>query len=279
MIRSSTVSSRPLGSTSKLSASLATQVMVTDSTASVLLVIRGSSTGGPCSSSCSSCKYNAGHNQSATDANCAPCATGQTWWPCNVDDLCYCADETVAPETTEAPVTTEAPTSQAPTTEAPTTEAPTTQAPTTEAPTTEAPTTQAPTTEAPTTQAPTTEAPTTEAPTTQAPTTEAPTTEAPTTQAPTTSQGSESSCIVGNYGSNSDVGSTENQGYADWCAAASHGNPDNISTLPGVYRCCAVGGRMLAEEPKGHRSANGSRRRLGSMSKQDILADGAAEQV
>merc|ERR1711988_656297 len=94
---------------------------------------------------------------------------GQSWWPCNVEDLCYCADEPETPETTtQAPVTT---------TEAVTTEATTTQAPTTEATTTEAPvtTTQAPqTTTKYTTRDCTHTEPTTEKPTTQAPTTESP---------------------------------------------------------------------------------------------------------
>merc|ERR1711976_45957 len=76
-----------------------------------------SNAGGKCTSSCSSCKYNTSHTQSADDAACAPCANGQSWWPCNVDDLCYCADESEVPETT-----TQAPTPQAPTTEATPTE-------------------------------------------------------------------------------------------------------------------------------------------------------------
>ena len=29
-----------------------------------------------------------GNNQGCTDALCAPCATGQTWWPCNVEPAC-----------------------------------------------------------------------------------------------------------------------------------------------------------------------------------------------
>merc|ERR1712070_1104015 len=130
--------------------------------------------GGECNSSCSDCRYNANHTQNADDAACAPCANGQSWWPCNVENLCYCADsnnETEAPATTtEAPATT----TEAVTTEAPaTTEAPveTTQAPTT-APTTTTKyttrdctqTTQAPTTEKPSTQAPTTEQPSTDGP-------------------------------------------------------------------------------------------------------------------
>jgi hypothetical protein len=149
--------------------------------------------GEACSSSCSDCRHNTNHTQSANDAACAPCATGQSWWPCNVENLCYCADsnETEAPSTTtEAPATTEAPV----TTETPTTEAPTTQAPsTTEATTTAAPTTtEAATTEAPatTTASQTTTKYTTKdcTQTTQAPTTEEPTTDAPTTQQPTTEE-------------------------------------------------------------------------------------------
>merc|ERR1711881_382349 len=118
-----------------------------------------SNAGGKCTSSCSSCKYNTSHTQNADDADCAPCANGQSWWPCNVGDLCYCADEPEAPETTtQAPVTTEA---------VITTEAPTTQAPTTEAPVT---TTQAPqTTTKYTTRDCTHTEPTTEAPTTDSP--------------------------------------------------------------------------------------------------------------
>merc|ERR1712230_157921 len=104
--------------------------------------------GESCSSSCNECKYNTNHTQAADDAACAACANGQSWWPCNVENLCYCADsnnETEAPATTtEAPATTTAPqtttkyttkdctqTTQAPTTEKPTTEAPATDSPST----------------------------------------------------------------------------------------------------------------------------------------------------
>jgi hypothetical protein len=149
-----------------------------------------SNAGGKCTSSCSSCKYNTSHSQSADDAACAPCANGQSFWPCNVDDLCYCADESEAPETTtQAPVTTEAVTTEAPTTQAPTTEATTTEAPTTQAPTTEATTTEAPVT---TTQAPqTTTKYTTRDCTHTEPTTEKPTTQAPTTESPSGPVGGE----------------------------------------------------------------------------------------
>ena len=36
--------------------------------------------------------------QAATDEQCAPCATGQSWWPCTVAGLCQCAGGSVEPE-------------------------------------------------------------------------------------------------------------------------------------------------------------------------------------
>lgn len=36
------------------------------------------------------CPAIAGNGQSATDEQCLPCASGQTWWPCNVKGLCSC---------------------------------------------------------------------------------------------------------------------------------------------------------------------------------------------
>mmetsp|Transcript_763 Transcript_763/g.1605 ORF Transcript_763/g.1605 Transcript_763/m.1605 type:complete len:666 (+) Transcript_763:172-2169(+) len=45
-------------------------------------------------SSCAGC--NSGNLQcsgkSISDEHCGPCATGQTWWPCNLLDECYCKD-------------------------------------------------------------------------------------------------------------------------------------------------------------------------------------------
>merc|ERR1712064_199340 len=70
-----------------------------------------------------------GNDQAAIDSHCAPCANGQTWWPCNLENACQCAD--AAPET-------DAPSTDAPTTEGTTTEAPVT---TTVAPVTTAPVT------------------------------------------------------------------------------------------------------------------------------------------
>jgi len=129
-----------------------------------------SPSGGSCSGSCSSCVAVPGNDQAAIDSHCAPCANGQTWWPCNLENVCQCAD--AAPET-------DAPSTDAPTTEAPTTEAPTTAAPTTEAATTQAPTTQ----ESTTTKYTTKDCTTTESTTTEAPVT---TTVAPVTTAPVT---------------------------------------------------------------------------------------------
>merc|ERR1711976_987640 len=133
---------------------------------------------------------NNGGNSNAGGKCTSSCANGQSWWPCNVDDLCYCADESEVPETTtQSPVTTEAVTTEAPTTQAPTTEATTTEAPTTQAPTTETTTTEAPVT---TTQAPqTTTKYTTRDCTHTEPTTEKPTTQAPTTESPSGPAGGE----------------------------------------------------------------------------------------
>merc|ERR1711881_274555 len=102
--------------------------------------------GGSCSGACSSCVAVQGNDQAANDDHCAPCANGQTWWPCDLANVCQCAD--AAPET-DAP-TTDAPTTQAPTT---TTKYTTKDCTTTETPTTEAPVT---TTVAPVTTAPVT---------------------------------------------------------------------------------------------------------------------------
>mmetsp|Transcript_113353 Transcript_113353/g.218217 ORF Transcript_113353/g.218217 Transcript_113353/m.218217 type:complete len:524 (-) Transcript_113353:244-1815(-) len=30
--------------------------------------------------------------QAVEDAHCAPCASGQTWWPCDIENLCFCWD-------------------------------------------------------------------------------------------------------------------------------------------------------------------------------------------
>jgi hypothetical protein len=59
------------------------------------------------------------------DEHCAPCAAGQTWWPCNLDGACKCDSETDAPVeevTTDAPVeevTTDAPVEEVTETAAP----------------------------------------------------------------------------------------------------------------------------------------------------------------
>eukprot|EP00929_Paragymnodinium_shiwhaense_P033090 TRINITY_DN18238_c0_g1_i1.p1 TRINITY_DN18238_c0_g1~~TRINITY_DN18238_c0_g1_i1.p1 ORF type:complete len:799 (+),score=136.39 TRINITY_DN18238_c0_g1_i1:173-2569(+) len=42
---------------------------------------------------CGTCKATPGNSQGASDGHCQPCAMGsQTWWPCNVDGLCECAE-------------------------------------------------------------------------------------------------------------------------------------------------------------------------------------------
>eukprot|EP00656_Telonema_subtile_P035658 TRINITY_DN3961_c0_g1_i6.p1 TRINITY_DN3961_c0_g1~~TRINITY_DN3961_c0_g1_i6.p1 ORF type:complete len:444 (-),score=105.97 TRINITY_DN3961_c0_g1_i6:75-1406(-) len=43
-----------------------------------------------CGSNCGHCASLPGNCANATDAHCAPCATGQHWWPCNVRGLCGC---------------------------------------------------------------------------------------------------------------------------------------------------------------------------------------------
>lgn len=62
----------------------------------------------PTSSSCSSpdheCLANPNHPQRTTDAECAPCQKDQAYWPCDVDNLCYCWDKT-RPQIPPAPST------------------------------------------------------------------------------------------------------------------------------------------------------------------------------
>ena len=46
---------------------------------------------GNCTSTCDSCTAIPGNSAWAKDADCAPCATGQSWWPCNVNpNPCQC---------------------------------------------------------------------------------------------------------------------------------------------------------------------------------------------
>eukprot|EP00658_Telonema_sp_P-2_P012330 TRINITY_DN1469_c0_g2_i1.p1 TRINITY_DN1469_c0_g2~~TRINITY_DN1469_c0_g2_i1.p1 ORF type:complete len:898 (+),score=114.66 TRINITY_DN1469_c0_g2_i1:98-2791(+) len=57
---------------------------------------------GSCAAStCNSCVSIANNPQSANDDHCAPCASGQPWWPCNVEGLCECGNGPASP--TEAP--------------------------------------------------------------------------------------------------------------------------------------------------------------------------------
>jgi len=69
--------------------------------------------GSECGGGCSQCAAVPGNSQAATDEACAPCASGQTWWPCNLD-LCYCAGSSPAPPAS----TSESAPSSAPTTAA-----------------------------------------------------------------------------------------------------------------------------------------------------------------
>merc|ERR1719213_1269034 len=75
--------------------------------------------GSECGGGCSQCAAVPGNSQAATDEACAPCASGQTWWPCNLD-LCYCAGSSAglpASTSESAPPTT--PTTAAASTPAP----------------------------------------------------------------------------------------------------------------------------------------------------------------
>eukprot|EP00656_Telonema_subtile_P038515 TRINITY_DN434_c0_g1_i1.p1 TRINITY_DN434_c0_g1~~TRINITY_DN434_c0_g1_i1.p1 ORF type:complete len:890 (-),score=196.15 TRINITY_DN434_c0_g1_i1:81-2750(-) len=57
-------------------------------------------TGGSCAEAgCASCGAIPGNPQSASDAHCRPCASGQPWWPCNIDGLCQCATGATAAPT------------------------------------------------------------------------------------------------------------------------------------------------------------------------------------
>jgi len=72
-----------------------------------------SSSAAPCTSSCGACKARVGAHQAVTDGQCAPCANGQSWWPCDVSPyLCVCDD---GPAATPSPQPTIAPTPPSPT--------------------------------------------------------------------------------------------------------------------------------------------------------------------
>lgn len=45
-----------------------------------------------CSATTNKCIANPNHGQKSTDDHCAACQKGQTYWPCDVDGLCYCWD-------------------------------------------------------------------------------------------------------------------------------------------------------------------------------------------
>jgi len=71
-----------------------------------------SSTAEQCTAFCGDCKARPGAHQAVTDAQCAPCANGQSWWPCDVNPyLCVCAD---GPVVMPSPQPTVVPTPQSP---------------------------------------------------------------------------------------------------------------------------------------------------------------------
>ena len=50
---------------------------------------------------CANCATNDSQSCSGTtidDMHCLPCGTGQTWWPCNIMNECYCKDLTAKPD-------------------------------------------------------------------------------------------------------------------------------------------------------------------------------------
>jgi len=49
-----------------------------------------------CGSGCASCVSVAGNCANATNVQCAACAQGQWWWPCNVQGACKCASPSTA---------------------------------------------------------------------------------------------------------------------------------------------------------------------------------------
>lgn len=63
-----------------------------------------STTTGGCSSSSHKCLANPNHPQATSDEDCGVCQSGQTYWPCDVDGICYCWD-TSKPKIPPAPST------------------------------------------------------------------------------------------------------------------------------------------------------------------------------
>jgi len=52
----------------------------------------------PSAPSGNACNAVPGNSQAVTDEQCAPCATGYQWWPCNPAGLCRCASDSAEPE-------------------------------------------------------------------------------------------------------------------------------------------------------------------------------------
>ncbi|KAL7431910.1 hypothetical protein ACHAXM_004897 [Skeletonema potamos] len=49
-----------------------------------------------CDLSTHQCLVNPNHGQKSTDEQCMACQSGQTYWPCDVDGLCYCWDKSTS---------------------------------------------------------------------------------------------------------------------------------------------------------------------------------------
>jgi hypothetical protein len=78
-----------------------------------------SQTPAPTALSGDACVAILGNPQAATDEHCAPCATGQTWWPCNVAGLCQCGGSSTEPEPEPEPEPESAPSTEPTTSPAP----------------------------------------------------------------------------------------------------------------------------------------------------------------
>jgi len=58
-----------------------------------------------CGGGCNKCIAIPGNADNTNDEQCAPCATGQTWHPCNEPGLCQCASGSPEPEPEPEPST------------------------------------------------------------------------------------------------------------------------------------------------------------------------------
>lgn len=58
---------------------------------------------GGCPSSQQQCVGNQNHPQGISDDDCSPCSSGQTYWPCDTEGLCFCWDSTSTDRIPPAP--------------------------------------------------------------------------------------------------------------------------------------------------------------------------------